>query len=75
MKVFQGGELHVVIGCFAIGDFLTGAIELCAQSDAAVHAVDSPATRGNCGILGKGNDVQDGGANMFGPMPRKRDSW
>jgi hypothetical protein len=26
MKVFQGGELHAVIGCFAIGDFLLLAV-------------------------------------------------
>jgi hypothetical protein len=55
-------------------DFLMGAIEFCAHTDAAVHAVDGPAAGVNRRLLGKGNDVQHGGANMLGAMLWKRDS-
>ena len=56
------------------GDFLMGAIELCSQTDAAVHAVDGPAPRVDRCVLGQGNGMQHSGSNMLGPAPWQRDS-
>jgi hypothetical protein len=45
------------------------------QSDAGIDAVGRPAASVNDGIVGQGDDVQDGGSDVSGPSGGQRDVW
>ena len=45
------------------------------QANAGVDAVGSPAASRRDGVVGQGDDVQDGGFDVLGPSGRQRNVW